>query len=123
MYPANHQVIEIDKRTLARTDHYLERRENIRKALGASVSTNVFLDPAFAYVSAVLYDESCWVSQSNHHPGIDFKVVHNPMAVTPLPDGWYPEGDEYWWRDCDSIESRRHTPEQSVVVRARKISA
>jgi hypothetical protein len=111
VYPANHQVIEIDKQTLARTDYYLERRDSIRKALGASVSTNVFLDPAFAHVSAVLFDESCWVGQSKHDPGIDFKVVHNPHATARLPDGWYPAGDEYWWRDGESIERRRNTPD------------
>jgi hypothetical protein len=108
VYPANHRVIEIDKRTLTQTDHYLERRDTIRKALGAPVSTDIFLDCAFTYVSAVLYDESCWVGQSKHHPGVDFKVVHNANASTPLPDGWYPAGDEYWWRDGDSIEGRRN---------------
>jgi hypothetical protein len=111
VYPANHQVIEINRRTLARTDHYLEYRDSVKKALGASVSTDVFLDPAFAHVSAILYDEACWVGQSKHHPGIDFKVVHNPRATAPLPDGWYPAGDEYWWRDDDSIERRRNAPD------------
>jgi hypothetical protein len=108
VFPANHQVIGIDKRTLARTDHYLEYRDSIQKALGAAVSTDVFLDPAFAHVSAVLYDEACWVGCSRHHPGIDFKIVHNPKAAMALPDGWYPRGDEYWWREGDAIERRRN---------------
>lgn len=50
-------MIEIDRRTLPRTESYLEYRDNIRKTLGASVSTDVFLDPAFAHVRAILFDE------------------------------------------------------------------
>ena len=122
VYPANHQVIEIDKRTLARTDRYLERRESIRKARGASVSTDVFLDPAFAHVSALLYDESCWVGQSKHHPGVDLKVVHNPNAATPLLGGWYPDGDEYWWREGDSIERRRNGPDRTARATAARLA-
>ena len=88
-------------------ESHLEYRDNIRKTLGASVSTDVFLDPAFAHVSAFLFDEGSWVGQPRH-PSIDFKILHNPNALSPLPDGWYPAGDEYWWRDDFSIERRRN---------------
>ena len=117
VYPANHRVVEIDKRTLECTGQYLEYRDKIWKARGADVATDVFLNPSFAHVSAILYDEGCWVGQSKHHPGVDFKVVHNPNATAVLPDGWYPEGDEYWWREGDSIERRRNrrNSEQKVA--------
>ena len=69
-------------------ESHLEYRDNIRKTLGASVSTDVFLDPAF-YLSAFLFDEGSWVGQSRH-PSSDFKIVHNPNALSPLPDGCIP---------------------------------
>ena len=37
VYPANHQAIEIDKRTFAQTDHYFECGGSIQKARGLSV--------------------------------------------------------------------------------------
>jgi hypothetical protein len=106
VFPANNQVIELDRKTLAQTAHYLEYRDTIQKTLGANVSTDVFLDPTFSHVSAILYDESCWVGQSGH-PGIGFKIVHNPHAATPLPDGWYPTGDEYWWENS-AVRHQQH---------------
>lgn len=107
VYPANNPVIEIN-RTMTRSKPYVEYRDHVQKALGAKVWTDVFLDSAFAHVSAVLYDDSDWVDQSNQ-PGADFKVVHNSKALIPLPDGWFPAGDEYWWRDDARIDRSRHT--------------
>jgi len=105
VFPANHLVVEIDRRDLSQKGKYLEYRASIRKTLGASVTTDVFLDPSCAHISAILFDQGSWVGQRSH-PGIDFAVVHNPTALVPLPDEWYPVGTEYWWRDGSSIESR-----------------
>jgi hypothetical protein len=108
VYPVNNPVVEINRITMAQSEPYVEYRDSIQKTLGAKVSTDVFLDSVFAHVSAVLYDDASWVNQSDQ-PGADFKIVHNPKASTPLPDRWYPAGDEYWWRDDGRIERRRHS--------------
>jgi hypothetical protein len=107
VYPANHPVIEIDRTTNVRSDSYIEYRDRVQKHLGAEVATDVFLDPKFAHVSSVIYSAATWVDPSNP-PGSDFKIVHNSTACTPLPDGWFPAGTEYWWRDGGRLEFRQH---------------
>jgi hypothetical protein len=107
VYPANNPVIEINRKTKALSDSYVEYRNRVQKSRGAEVATDVFLDSEFAHISAVLYGEADWINQSSP-PGADFKIVHNSTAVTSLPDGWFPAGNEYWWRDGARLESRRH---------------
>jgi hypothetical protein len=107
VYPANNPVLEIDRVTRAVTGSYVEYRDHVKKSRGAEVSTDVFLDPAFSHISAVLFDETDWVNPPNP-PGADCKLVHNSLALTPLPDGWLPAGAEYWWRDGAQLEIRRH---------------
>ncbi|MBI4164986.1 MAG: hypothetical protein HY508_04550 [Acidobacteria bacterium] len=108
VYPVNNPVIEISRATMAVTDSYVEYRDRVKKSLGAEVETDIFLNPEFSHISAVLFDESDWVNPPSP-PGVGFKLVHNSMATTPVPDGWFPVGDEYWWRDGVRLESRRHT--------------
>jgi hypothetical protein len=107
VYPANNPVLEINRETRAVTDRYVEYRDRVKKALGAEVATDVFLDPAFAHISAVLFDECDWVNPPKP-AGADCKLVHNSLAATQLPDAWLSAGTEYWWRDGDRLESRRH---------------
>jgi hypothetical protein len=107
VYPANNPVLEISRATMAVTDSYVEYRDRVKKSLGAEVATDVFLDPEFSHISAVLFDEADWVNPPSP-PGAGFKLVHNSTAATRLPDGWFPVGDEYWWRDGSQLDSRRH---------------
>ena len=107
VYPANNLVFEFNRTTNALSGSYIEYRDRVKKSAGVEVTTDVFLDPAFAHVSAVLYGEADWVNPSSP-PGAEFKIVHNSLAATPLPDGWLPSGDEYWWRDGARLERRRH---------------
>lgn len=107
VYPANNHVIEINRRTGAISGHSIEYRDSVQKKAGAEVRTDVFLDAEFKHVSAVLYGDSDWVDPASQ-PGADFKIVHNSTAVTPLPDGWFPAGDEYWWRAGGRLECRRN---------------
>jgi hypothetical protein len=107
VYPANNPVLEINRATMAVSDRYVEYRERVKKSLGAEVTTDVFLDPAFSHISAVLFDETDWVNPPEP-PSADMKLVHNSLAATPLPDGWLPAGYEYWWRDGARLESRYH---------------
>ncbi|MBV9037321.1 MAG: hypothetical protein JO182_22715 [Acidobacteriaceae bacterium] len=98
VYPVNHQSIDFNLRTGAVSEPYLQYRNRIDKLCGASVLTDVFLDPDFAFISAVLYSEADW-GGGPERAGMDFVLVHNTSALTPLPDSWMPVGDEYWWRD------------------------
>ncbi|HEX9870723.1 MAG TPA: hypothetical protein VGC99_19435, partial [Candidatus Tectomicrobia bacterium] len=70
-------------------------RDSIEKKSGEIVSTNVFLDPEYASMSAVLYSS---VDALNRPKvlGSDFILVHNPLARNPLPLGFFAFGVEYW---------------------------
>lgn len=100
-------MLEINRVTRAVTGRYVEYRDRVKKALGAEVETDLFLNSESSHISAVLFGESDWVNPSDP-PGADFKLVHNSTATAPLPDGWLPAGDEYWWREGAQLESRRH---------------
>ena len=84
----------------------VEHRDAIANAKGASIGTDVFLDPAFAHISALIYSYQDWVNIPKQ-PGAELVVVHNPLATNPLPDGWLPVGKEYWWHN-DAVRSAEH---------------
>lgn len=107
VYPANNPVIEINRKTMAVSDSYIEYRDRIKKSLGAEVETDIFLESGFEHISAALYGEADWITPPSPL-GIDFKIVHNSKAATPLPDGWFPAGDEYWWREGQQLEWKQH---------------
>jgi hypothetical protein len=100
-------VLELDRRTLARTGHSVEYQDEITNPKGASIRTDVFLDPAYAHISAVLYSTADWVNLPKE-PGTELILIHNHQATTPLPRGWLPVGDEYWWED-NAIRSEWHS--------------
>lgn len=107
VYPVNNLVFQLNRATGSVTDNHIEYRDRVKKSQGAEVETDVFLNPEFSHISAVLFGESDWVNPPNP-PGADFKLVHNSMAATPLPDSWLPVGDEYWCRSGDLLECRHH---------------
>lgn len=105
VYPANDPGLLINRKTKAVNGTYVEHRDSIKKISGAEVATDIFLGSEFKHISAVLYGEADWVSHPAS-PGAEFKTVHNLMADTPLPDGWFPGGDE-WWGDL-SLRCVKH---------------
>lgn len=108
VYPVNNLVFEINPETMAVVGSHVEYRNRVKKLQGAEVETDIFMNPQYSHISAVLYGEACWVYPANP-PGAEFKLVHNSMATTPLPYGWFP-GVEYWWREGERhwhLESRR----------------
>lgn len=107
VYPTGDPVLEISRDTLTIVDRYFAYRDAVKKKIGADVSTDIFLQPEFAHISAVLCSESDWVNRSDP-PGADFTVVHNHSANVPLPDGWWSLGIEYWWRPGGRIEHISH---------------
>ncbi|MBC7952912.1 MAG: hypothetical protein H7Z12_13980 [Rhodospirillaceae bacterium] len=71
-------------------ESFRSSRTNILKHNGEPIPTTMFLDPAFAGVSAVLCSASL-------HPTRDWQplIVHNPLARAPLPTGLFPGALEY----------------------------
>jgi hypothetical protein len=99
-------VLEYERATLKPIGKSLEFRDEVKKVSTSSVNTGIFLNDEYSHVSAVLYSRSCWV----YHPqiaGAEFIVIHNRRAQAPLPDGWFPLGNEYWL-DGTGLRHTRH---------------
>lgn len=70
-------------------------RGDISKASGSTVSTGMFLDPAYAGVSGVMFSpRGIW--NPCPRPGAEMIFVHNPRAANPLSNGFFRFGREYW---------------------------
>lgn len=69
-------------------------RPVIQKSSGSPVATEIFLDPAYAGISGVLFCRSDILNPPDT-AGSEFIFVHNPKATNPLPDGWLGFGREY----------------------------
>ena len=106
VFAVGNLVLEIDPTHRRATEMSVEHRDAIANAKGASIRTDVFLDPAFAHISALIYSYQDWVNIPKQ-PGAELVVVHNPLATNPLPDGWLPVGKEYWWHN-DAVRSAEH---------------
>jgi hypothetical protein len=53
-------VVNIDRRTGQIVSHAVEHRDEVPKRSGSMVTTDPFLDPAYAHISAIIYSASCW---------------------------------------------------------------
>jgi hypothetical protein len=100
-------AIEIDRTTAKAIGAHTTYRADIVNKNGAPVGTHVFLDPAFAQVSAILgvalHDFAAF---GRPYPSA---VVYNPNADTRVPTCWLP-GDQHWTgKDLgDHWRLRRH---------------
>lgn len=85
--------LEIDPTSLKITDAAHQLRPCIAKPKGCSVPAYTFLDPAFRAVSAIWATDinDCWVL-GNDKP---MAVVHNPIAINPIPQQFLPATWEY----------------------------
>jgi hypothetical protein len=79
-------------------------RKEIGRSSGATVRTDVFVNPEYGNLSAVLYSHG---NAGNCPPkmGGDFIFIHNPLAVNLVTQGFLQVGSEYAYnRDRDSIK-------------------
>jgi hypothetical protein len=88
LLPFGPLTILIDPRTRDIGDRFYRLRESVAKAEGSRVSTASFLDPQFAFVSAVLHSS---VDCVNCPPtlGGEFTILHNPNASHPISDSLF----------------------------------
>ena len=79
------------------TESYWGRQPNIAKKSGKEVPTLFFEDEKHAGISAVIYcaDNILNSPRVPEEMGENFVIVHNPLAKNPLPDGFFPFGDEH----------------------------
>lgn len=95
LFPLGSYTVTLDRNTLEVTNEGYAHRDVIQKRNGSPVQTDVFLDPAHAPVSGVLFSYAD-VCNSPAILGADFVYCHNPLATNPLPMAWLRLGSEYW---------------------------
>ena len=71
------------------------RRDCIKKANSAEVSTTVFLEPRSACVAGLLFvSQAVWNLRWKAEEAL--RILHNPVAAAPLPRGTIPGRCELW---------------------------
>lgn len=102
VFPIGPYQVRLNRESLEVVDRGHQYRPCITKPTGALIPAVAFLEPQYAHVSAIWavdFDGSRVVG--NREPAV---VVHNPLAVNPIPIGFLPadaeyvatpEGDEY----------------------------
>jgi hypothetical protein len=95
--PFGAEQLHIDTTTLEIVNQSFAYQPSVEKRSGAQVRTTLFQDPVSAPISALLY---AWADEINRPdiPGTNFTIVHNPLAVNPVPLGYFPFGTEYWFQ-------------------------
>jgi hypothetical protein len=99
LFPLGDQFVTIDPRTKQVVESGYQYRAKIVKQSGEPVSTDVFLDPTYEGISAVLFCPSdVWHRPPNEaEVGLgDFMLIHNPMAKNKVPYQWLKCGRECW---------------------------
>jgi|SRR3972149_848028 len=76
-------------------DTFHEYCNSIRKKRGSDVSTDIFFDPRYSGISAVLHSNVDAVNKPVEF-GADFVLIHNPCARNPIEPGTFRFGIEYW---------------------------
>lgn len=104
-------VLNLDCTTGKTVSHEVEKKELVRKAKGTPIKTDIFRDPAYSHISAILYSYTDWIN-CPYEPGAEFMLIHNSAANTPLPRGWLSTGKEYWL-DGDAVSWKEY-PKRSV---------
>ncbi len=90
VFPIGQQYVDFGQET----GSGFEFRPKVYNAKGADIFTDIFLDPGFEGVSAVLFSNSDCCNRPEH-TGDEFILVHNPMAKNKLKEGLLKWGREY----------------------------
>ena len=81
----------------AQPKHFWNNRPSVHKHNKAQVPMLFFCEETYQGISAVMYCPYGTFSSPYlaEELGENICVVHNPLAKNPLPNGFFPFGDEY----------------------------
>lgn len=94
VYPIGNRFAKLNIKTGEMVDGGYSNRDELVKKSGAVVRTDVFMNPEYSGLSAVL----CSNADAVNGPfslGADFSLVHNHSSINPIPHGLIPLGQEY----------------------------
>lgn len=120
LLPIGNLTLRLNQTTHEVVDRFYEAREEVPKQNGSAVSMQPFLDPTFAFLSAVIHSSVDCVNRPRRFGG-DFSVLHNPMAAHPLDPqtlGWC---EQYVFRDNEltKLPAGRHCPRRGALPKTR----
>ena len=98
LLPFGNLTLMLNRSTREIEDRFYQDRESVLKGNSASVSTKPFLNPDFAFVSAVLHSAVDCVNRPEFLGG-EFSILHNPLAVCPFNPSAFSWCDQYFFRD------------------------
>ncbi|HEU4684065.1 MAG TPA: hypothetical protein VFS39_06150 [Nitrospira sp.] len=90
--------LSFDSKTFELKDSFYSYRPEVFKANGAPVSTNIFLDEASSFCSAILHSSVDCANYPTKYGG-DFAVLHNPRASHPVDVSVFDWCDQWKVRD------------------------
>jgi hypothetical protein len=108
LFPIGTEVVRFDPQTNTFGDSYFMYQGEVRKKSGASIPTTFFEREETRGISAVIYS-TVEAFNCRCALGYDFTLVHNPLAMSPLPQGYLGVGHE-WWRESDHLVRHDHNP-------------
>ncbi|XUW99834.1 MAG: hypothetical protein TUN42_08040 [Dehalogenimonas sp.] len=94
LFPIGNHQIKIDKKTSKFIGEGYKYRGSVKKVAGAEISTNIFLDNSYSYISGILYSRAS-VRTFPEMVGDDFIFVHNPLAINPVHKKFIPCSKEF----------------------------
>lgn len=95
VFPVGSSYLTIDTQTGDELETGRHYQAEIIKAKGKPVGKELFADPSYEDISAIIYSNSDVANIPNVW-GSDIIVIHNPLARNPLPRGLLKFPLEYW---------------------------
>jgi hypothetical protein len=106
LFPFGPEAVRFDLRTNTFGEHYFTYQGEVRKKSGAAVPTTFFEQKESRGISAVVYS-TVEVFNCGGVSGRGLTLIHNPLAISPLPKEFLGVGHE-WWREGRQLVSHDH---------------
>ncbi len=94
VFPIGNQYVTLNKETLEIVGDGFEFKQAVSKQNGTDIPIDVFLNPKFEGISAVLYSNTDCANRPEN-TGNDYITVHNPLARNPMNEGYLKFGREF----------------------------
>ncbi|MDO9303198.1 MAG: hypothetical protein Q7T89_17545 [Anaerolineales bacterium] len=104
-------ILDRDAKQIIKTGY--SYRDKIVKPSGGNVPTNIFGNPEYAGISAILFS-NIGISNLPDKCGDDFLFFRNPMAINPLNAGWLKVGVEYWQEGNKLFKKRQEAVKNNL---------
>ena len=98
VFPIGQLRVAIDRDSGNFAEARYATRENIRKSSGSNVGADIFVNPEYSKISAILYTHQTLLTRSAELSQ-ELLLVHNPCAQNPIPRGYLNVGREFWVED------------------------